>query len=294
MAIGVGNVLKMDELLLNFVFSCVDVGGRIHELKVSLQPDYPFSSPLIETVLPVPLIFNWIEGASTIKEIYDLFCEKSENFQDFFNTMDEVDSQTWVLEPKVPHYGSCRRRIVVGENVTLVVEIDPSSPFSFPSHFSFIGASHLTDPLKRRLEDNEGRDLWDEDLRSFVGNVQNVLDLTLPPKGEDVGEGGEQGLTSGFECSICYSLSPPNQTNSKMEEEEDEVRGDESEDNQLGEQGGFVYCKDERCGRSFHPSCLAQWLQALPDSHSSFGSLFGSCPYCSSQIFIPVSRKVVI
>jgi len=47
-----------------------------------------------------------------------------------------------------------------------------------------------------------------------------------------------------------------------------------------------VSCQIIKCGRTFHSKCLAEWLQSIPSVRRSFGTLFGSCPYCSTAIAV--------
>jgi hypothetical protein len=61
------------------------------------------------------------------------------------------------------------------------------------------------------------------------------------------------------ECGICYTFKLNDELPDKV-------------------------CEEPRCGRGFHPSCLAEWLHALPETRHSFGTLFGECPYCGTAI----------
>jgi hypothetical protein len=37
-------------------------------------------------------------------------------------------------------------------------------------------------------------------------------------------------------------------------------------------------------------ACLVEWLRVLPSTRQSFGTLFGVCPYCSTQIVVKTTR----
>jgi len=45
-------------------------------------------------------------------------------------------------------------------------------------------------------------------------------------------------------------------------------------------------CPNANCGKMYHRRCLTEWLQAVPSSKQSFGSVFGSCPYCNAWISV--------
>lgn len=68
-----------------------------------------------------------------------------------------------------------------------------------------------------------------------------------------------QDLTEERECGVCYTFKLNDELPDKV-------------------------CEEPRCGRGFHPSCLAEWLHALPETRHSFGTLFGECPYCGTGI----------
>ena len=45
-------------------------------------------------------------------------------------------------------------------------------------------------------------------------------------------------------------------------------------------------CGGVQCGRSFHRNCLVEWLRSVPGHRQSFGTLFGTCPYCTGKISV--------
>ena len=103
---------------------------------------------------------------------------------------------------------------------------------------------------------------------SVVDNLGNVLGVPLPSaedareakakaaSGQD-GEEGDSGQTA--PCAICYSYS-------------------------LDGEIPAVICDNVHCARPYHSACLLEWLRALPESRTSFDTVFGACPYCSEAI----------
>ena len=74
------------------------------------------------------------------------------------------------------------------------------------------------------------------------------------------------------ECGICYSFS----------------------NTEYGATGAVeampnIACSNERCGKMFHKRCIIEWLHAVPTSKSSFGTLFGNCPYCNEWLSVKIS-----
>ena len=49
-------------------------------------------------------------------------------------------------------------------------------------------------------------------------------------------------------------------------------------------------CSNPKCNRVYHTDCLIQWLQALPSTRSSYGTLFGVCPYCTEGLAVKVTN----
>ena len=49
-------------------------------------------------------------------------------------------------------------------------------------------------------------------------------------------------------------------------------------------------CGNSRCSKIYHFSCLVDWFHSLPSSKTSFGTLFGSCPYCQEAISVRIQK----
>lgn len=111
----------------------------------------------------------------------------------------------------------------------------------------------------------------------FVTNLEAVLGVSLlPPLRGDEGT----STTEGNECGICYSIESP----------DDGEGGGNKHPNGSGPLPTDVICSNEHCARLYHRSCLVGWLQAVPSSRTSFGTIFGACPYCSESISVRAMR----
>ena len=87
------------------------------------------------------------------------------------------------------------------------------------------------------------------------------------------GNGGEAEDEYFVECSICYTFSLENSDFSKRSLQAGAIVPDQ-------------VCLNPKCSRMYHYCCLMDWFQSLPSSRTSFGSIFGSCPYCLEQMAI--------
>jgi len=78
------------------------------------------------------------------------------------------------------------------------------------------------------------------------------------------------------ECGICYSFNGA------------EYGSDTQHDNTTDSEAQMPdqVCPNSQCGKMFHKNCLVEWLRAVPSSRSSFGTIFGSCPYCCERLSV--------
>jgi E3 ubiquitin-protein ligase FANCL len=154
-------------------------------------------------------------------------------------------------------------------------------------------------------------------------NLQRVLGLTLPERrlrastqqegarahgrskrtrqaggAVDSGQEGCEGSLSNdndhdhehefiTECGICYSYEREMPVASDRDRSTTNLPS--SGGSGSGGSGGTLpeqVCPNAKCGKMFHASCLLEWLQAVPSSRMSFGTVFGSCPYCHEWLSV--------
>lgn len=113
----------------------------------------------------------------------------------------------------------------------------------------------------------------------MVSNLEAVLGVALPGplkrRGEEEEEGEEEEDVS---CAICYSVEDPEAASGAGTG----TAGCSSYPDQI--------CPNSKCSRHYHRGCLTSWMQSLPSSRMSFGTLFGSCPYCSENMSINLTK----
>ncbi|XP_063901993.1 E3 ubiquitin-protein ligase FANCL-like [Zophobas morio] len=94
-SIGWEYVSYVNELCTLFKFEVKDTGLRKHILSVDLT-NYPEKTPEISTQLPTPFLFQASKVVSLLK-IFKLFKEAIASYQDFWDSLQVLDSQTWAL-----------------------------------------------------------------------------------------------------------------------------------------------------------------------------------------------------
>lgn len=234
--------------------SATDFNQRNHLLKIELPKEFPSKSPIVHADLPFPIQTNctknkWILG------VYEEFQRLILHCQGLWNILDEIDSETWVLEPEKPLRKDVYRRIALGSGASLLVTLDPNNPQEIPS-CRFLGSDRMIKPLEDKFL--SGLQDWNM-AQSLLQNLKSILEIDFPTATEEQREEFRE------ECGICYMYRFNDNATDKM-------------------------CDDVRCSRPFHTICLYEWLKELPSSRQSFDVLFGNCPYCEK----PITCKILL
>jgi E3 ubiquitin-protein ligase FANCL len=192
-----------------------------------------------------------------LKYIIEKHKEVFDKLDDFFTVMEDLDANTWVLEPEQPTRAHCMRRIGIGNHSSIQIEINPQQPRS-PPEVRFLGADSIITPLRQNY--NKNHQLWDYQalLRE---NLERTLGLTFPQRKND-----EQEEEMSEKCSICYAYRLEMKVPDKV-------------------------CDNPKCCRPFHSQCLSEWLRSIPKAHQSFDTIFGTCPYCSNVISVKIQNR---
>ncbi|KAG9338001.1 hypothetical protein JZ751_027338 [Albula glossodonta] len=195
-----------------------------------------------------------LKSKGSLMSIHGQFLAILESLQEFWAVLDEIDEKTWVLEPEKPPRGATMRRIAIGNNVSIKLEIDNRHPKMLPE-CCLLGAEHVVTPLRKKL--NANMHLWNPEC-SVLQNLKDVLEIEFPSPTT------HEKSNFSMECGICYSY-----------------RLDSAIPDQV--------CNDPRCGQPFHQACLYEWLRSLPSSRQSFNIVFGECPYCSKPVTVKMA-----
>ncbi|XP_052590599.1 E3 ubiquitin-protein ligase FANCL isoform X2 [Peromyscus californicus insignis] len=253
-AVGWDKLVCVDTSFSTVKLKAHDASGRKHVITVKLKAKYPVEPPDCVVDFPVPFSVSWTPQSSLVN-VHSQFMAALESLKTFWDVMDEIDEKTWVLEPEKPPRSATARRIVLGNNVSINIEVDPRHPTMLPE-FCFLGADHVIKPLGIKLSGNIH--LWDPE-NSLLQNLKDVLEIDFPAR--TVLEESDFSM----DCGICYARH----LNGAIPDQ---------------------VCDNPQCGQPFHQICLYEWLRGLSTSRQSFNVLFGECPYCSK----PITLKMLV
>lgn len=173
--LGWDTLLFIDTEFRTLRLKAEDSSGRQHILTIKLKSKHPAEAPECSADLPVPLAITWTPQ-STLEQLHKQFVLVLESLTEFWDVLDELDSQTWILEPEKPTWSDTMRRITIGNNVSIKVEVNPRHPKMLPE-CCLLGAEHVVTPLRNKL--NANMHLWVSVLT--VGSVTlTILKLQSP------------------------------------------------------------------------------------------------------------------
>lgn len=254
--IGWDNVVSMDQRMRSLDVEVCDKGKRKHVIGMMLPADYPTNGPRCVASLPLPFETVWQKEMS-LESIVKQFGREVDKFENFFTVTDDFDEHCWVLEPEHPTRRDAYRRLSLGKQCSMRVEIDARAPIKGFPECRFLGAESAIAPFRQRL--NENIHQWDMSGKVLPrGNLERILQMQFPSRREDEG-GVEEDMA--LECGICYTYRI-----------EDRVPD--------------VACDLEKCAKAYHKECLIEWFRALPDTRESFGTITGNCVYCEQPISV--------
>ena len=261
-AAGWSSLLSVSPTLDEIELAVEDTAGRRHALRLSLPSDYPRSPPRAQVALPAPFDLRWPSGMATqLSPSLDMargpsllgalsqFRAALARHQQLWDILDDLDANTWVLEPKNPTRDCVTRRVAIGDHCSLQIELHVGSPSSLPE-LQFLGADRVIAPLRQAL--NENLALWQPE-RTVRVNLEAVLQRSFPSRQTSTADAEEYSV----ECAICYSYHLD---------------------------GSVPESACDGCSKPFHKACLSEWLRGLPSTQQSFNRLFGECPYCGTNI----------
>jgi E3 ubiquitin-protein ligase FANCL len=258
-AVGWQHLMHLDESLTGMKLRCTDEAGREHYVNVSLQPGYPATAPECTVDLPAAMELRWNPGLSrcSLAEVLTQFKNELRKYQELWSMLDEIDRETWVLEPSNPSSarGYTMRRIALGEQCFLQLELNVQNPRGVCS-CRLLGPESEMGPLRQNY--NQKLHLWSRE-ESTLSNLRKVLGIKFPSP--EMTEKDDYNV----ECGVCYSYRLSTA-----------AAGAEAFPD--------VVCENKRCRQCFHHSCLHEWLRTLPSSRTSFDTIFGECPYCQEVI----------
>ncbi|PNF36196.1 E3 ubiquitin-protein ligase FANCL [Cryptotermes secundus] len=249
--LGLEHVLHISNTVDEVKLQTVDQAGRNHILRLSLGMNYPSSPPVIQADLPEELIGN-MKKSSSLPTIYKSFVQQVAALQRFWEVLDEVDHKCWVIDPDNPTRKDTYRRIMIGNNVSVQIVINPLKATERPD-IKFLGSERAIVSFQECLMENF--QLWSS-ADGFIENLKLLLGLSDFPAPQIHTEYSQELIHQG-ECAICFMARLDGELPSRA-------------------------CDNEKCGLEYHTACLCEWLQTLPTSSKSFSYIHGECPNCST------------
>ena len=296
--VGWDRVMKVNEDFTIIQIRSVDSSGRSHFFDLIINPGYPIISPTIQATLPFEIETRWTKN-SDLRSIVSVVDNEIRKYEALFDELSEIDTSTWVLEPAQPTFGTSTRRLAVERSCSIVLELNFERPRDM-CNINFFGPPTRVNQFRLSLSRN--LHLWSIE-KSVRENMEVMLGVTLPCKHTD----NKMNENLCEECGICYTYSISNSShsnsfndvnlNSKMKSSSETgnlVKSDRKMAGNTGLASSVSFpdqaCGNIKCSKIYHFSCLVDWLHSLPSSKTSFGTLFGSCPYCQEAISVRVQR----
>ena len=239
-------VKSIDKDFNQIVLRHTDGGNREHHLTIQFDSKFPTFTCDLPQELEVLSEDTW-----SCQDALKTFRDVINQYQALWDALDEIDFNCWVIEPEPFTRSAVHRRLVLKEDVSLIVTLDPSRPTTLP-RCRFLGSAKSIQPFQNLLD--EKVDDWDPSL-GVVENLSSILCLELPSKPTE----GDNAIS--IECGVCYCY---------------DMMG------QIPE----ISCNNETCKQLFHVECLVEWFRGLPNVRQSFGTVFGECPYCSKPMHV--------
>ncbi|KAJ8956239.1 hypothetical protein NQ318_014970 [Aromia moschata] len=203
---------------------------------------------------------NAFKESSSLKGVMDQFLVAIEALQPFFNLMDVLDKNCWVVDPAEPKRRCTYRRINISENVSALITVDPYNVASIPD-IKFLGPERLVSKYRNIV--NENLEHWTSGEDVYL-QLLNLLGLDNFPQKSINDRGCSDLLKENGDCSICFCL----RLNGRLPE---------------------VVCKNTFCENYYHTECLYEWLVSV-NARRFFDEVVGQCPNCEKNISCPAPR----
>ena len=272
--------IELNDDITKMAVKYYDEKSRCHQLSVEIPVNFPLSGPK-NWICDLPIEFEVFWNGS-LATIVDRFIDTVTAYQSFWNEMDDIDSNTWVLEPSLARRSCIERRIALCAGLSIHFILEPERSVAAPLKMRLIGAHKNINELRKAyrdfvsIEEEDSSDnskkgkRWSEKI-SFRSNIEVCFGMILPSP--ETTEKTDYVV----ECGVCYAHHLP------LDNGED---GNES--SAAGESAiPNIPCNNVSCGRLYHEKCLSEWLHSLP-TKVSFGRIFGQCPYCCESISVPI------
>nr|XP_023015192.1 E3 ubiquitin-protein ligase FANCL-like [Leptinotarsa decemlineata]XP_023015193.1 E3 ubiquitin-protein ligase FANCL-like [Leptinotarsa decemlineata]XP_023015194.1 E3 ubiquitin-protein ligase FANCL-like [Leptinotarsa decemlineata]XP_023015195.1 E3 ubiquitin-protein ligase FANCL-like [Leptinotarsa decemlineata]XP_023015196.1 E3 ubiquitin-protein ligase FANCL-like [Leptinotarsa decemlineata]XP_023015197.1 E3 ubiquitin-protein ligase FANCL-like [Leptinotarsa decemlineata]XP_023015198.1 E3 ubiqu len=240
--------------------STEDDQNRTHSVEITVN--YENKDIFQITDYDLPQDKDTLKASSNLREVYEQFHRSVDNLQSFFNLMEVVDTNSCILDPVHPKKRHNYRRIWIGENISMILTVDPLNVSRIPE-IKFLGPEPLVEAYRTTINGNLKK--WDQNNDTF-SEILHLIGITeFPQKKATVNVGDDLLIMSG-DCNICYS----SRLNDKLPE---------------------IICKNKFCENYYHTECLYEWLMSV-NARRFFTEVIGNCPNCEKNITCPIPSQM--
>eukprot|EP00029_Vermamoeba_vermiformis_P007187 TRINITY_DN3032_c0_g1_i1.p1 TRINITY_DN3032_c0_g1~~TRINITY_DN3032_c0_g1_i1.p1 ORF type:complete len:293 (+),score=6.36 TRINITY_DN3032_c0_g1_i1:107-880(+) len=159
--IGWSNLAYINHELNALHVKIRDKKNREHVVQIETGPEYPSTAPKTTADVPRPIELLWNPKQSNLMDVIAQYQKGVEPFDDFWETMDDLDKNTCVLEPENPRRSNTMRRIAIGKHVSIMIDVNPLMTRTIPE-IKFLGSETAIGPLRQSL--NSNIHLWNTTL----------------------------------------------------------------------------------------------------------------------------------
>jgi len=280
-ALGWEKVSQVDDSMRRVEIVCHDNANRRHTCICAFPEDFPLGSVELKPCLPErafvddederELVVETKEKGRVLISACNRFQKVLEKYQETWDVLDDIDKNTWVLDPINPDRSVLVRRVCIAQHCSVHIQISAEAPRSV-CECQFMGPESKISQIRQRFNDRIR--FWDRAL-TVCENLEKILEINFPRRSEENFTEQQQ------ECGICYSLRLPTEDGHVSD---GYIATGEFKRRKFLSTLPDCICKNPKCGRNFHPACLREWLRSLPTTRHSFDTMFGDCPYCLETI----------
>ena len=117
--LGWDKVVSVSDNFLKIKLKAFDSSERQHFLNLSLSFEYPKVLPDVSVTLPSPFEPLWTVD-SHFGTIYKQFKSCLDQFDVFWNNVEELQRNSWILEPESPNFAATTFRVALSRCLFLL------------------------------------------------------------------------------------------------------------------------------------------------------------------------------
>ncbi|KAL2917486.1 hypothetical protein HK105_202767 [Polyrhizophydium stewartii] len=128
---GDDRIVKLDPQLRSVSLHIVDADGREHVLDITLSTQYPLARVQCFADLPPSHAFC---DAASILEAVRMYERRAKELCAFWRELEDIDKRALVMDRT-----ASTRRIALGQQCTLTIELSAVAPRDFPDNLNILG-----------------------------------------------------------------------------------------------------------------------------------------------------------